>query len=349
MMTKLRPSQLPSVVRSILRAKGQAHNPETPQIDLVDRETPFECQKSSRFAQLPEDILLLFSRYLDKATTAKVIQTCRHLHHVLEATLYTHLSPLEFWYSHRVDLLHRTLVGRPELISHIRSYRGSLMAAPTSFARPLPKRTLLDRLRMRKVMESPGSYVLHITESEAFENAVFIFTKATDIVDLDFTDYYDWASDPIFAPIKTAVCNMSLTRLYLWHCAVALEVLRAQPELELLQVGWDVPGLEGLDKRDIPKLRSLTSTIQDASYIVPGGPVVQFDLVARYEGPDFDLGLFKSLSLSTGPITQLTMCLYRAWDVENSRMVFQVLSPNLPHLEKLAITVGGYISGQLVC
>ncbi|KAG8904370.1 hypothetical protein FRC01_008756, partial [Tulasnella sp. 417] len=346
--TKITPSQLPLLVRNIFRPKGKVDGPKTPQIDLVNRGTPIECQKRSRFAQLPEDILLLFSHHLDKGARANVIQTCRYLYHLLVATLYTHFSPLEFWYSHKVDLLHRTLVGRPDLISFIRSYRGSLMAARTWYTEPPPKRTLLDKLRRRKLADSPNPYTIHITETEAFKNAVLIFSRATNIVDLDFTDYHDWASDPIFAPIKTAVFNMSLTRLYIWNCTVPTEVLRAQPELKHLEVGWNAPGLEGLDKRDIPKLRSLTGTLQDASYLVPGRPVERLELVERFENRDYDPNLFRTLALSTRPITQLTMCIYRSWDAEIFRKALRIASQSLPKIEQLTITVEGSISAQLI-
>ncbi|KAG8892627.1 hypothetical protein FRC00_011813, partial [Tulasnella sp. 408] len=277
---KLRGSQLPVFVRNIFLPKNQTDSPEARKADLAERGTPLECQNSSRFAQLPPDILLLFADDLDKPAKANVIQTCRYLHHLLVGTLYTHLSPIEFWYSHRVDLLHRTLVKRPDLIPYIRSYRGSLIAPPIPFVQPLRRRTLLDKLLKRKAVVSPSLYAPPIPETEAFRNAVFIFTKATNIVDLDFTDHYDWAVDPAFAPIKTAVFSMSLNRLYLWNCSVPTQVLRAQPELEHLEVGWGVSGLEGLEKSDIPKLRSLTAPLPDASYIVPGRPVEEFHLVS---------------------------------------------------------------------
>ncbi|KAG9032625.1 hypothetical protein FS837_002669 [Tulasnella sp. UAMH 9824] len=345
---KLRRSQLQVFVRNIFLSKNQNDLHQARKSDLGERGTPLECQSTSRFAQLPPDILLLFSDQLDKPAKANVIQTCRYLHHLLVGTLYTHLSPLEFWYSHRVDLLHRTLVERPDLIPYIRTYRGSLIAPPTPFAQPPRKRSLLDKLLRRKAAKSLSLYVPPIPETEAFKNAVFIFARAANIVDLDFTDHYDWALDPVFTPIKAAVLSMSLNRLYLWHCTVPTQVLRAQPELEHLEVGWGVSGLEGLEKSDTPKLRSLKASLQDASYIVPGHPVDQLHLVARYEDHDFDPGLFKRLALSTGPILQLTMSLYRACNVEYSRKALQTVSQNLPQLEELVITIGGYISGQLI-
>ncbi|KAG8926637.1 hypothetical protein FRC01_008585, partial [Tulasnella sp. 417] len=347
-MTKLTLSQLPLLVRNIFRPKGKVDDPKAPQIDLVNRGAPIECQKRSRLVQLPEDILLLISHHLDKAETANVIRTCRYLHHLFESTLYTHLSPLELWYSHKVDLLHRTLVGRPDLISHIRSYRGSLLAVPTGYGQPPPSRLLHDKLRRRKPLVSSDPYALHIAETEPFKNALLIFTKATNIVDLDFTDHYDWASDPIFAPIKAAVFNMSLNRLYIWNCSLSTEVLRAQPELEHLEIGCNVRGLEGLDRRDIPKLRSLKGTLQDASYLVPGRPVERLELVERHENRDFDPNLFRTLALSTRPITQLTMCIYHSWDAQIFRKALRIASQDLPHLEQLRITVNGFISGQLI-
>ncbi|KAG8975961.1 hypothetical protein FRC05_004892 [Tulasnella sp. 425] len=284
--TSLRGSLLPSFVRSLFRQKSQANPPEPPRTNLARRGTPLECQKDSKFAQLPEDILILFLHHLDTTAKARVIQTCRYLHNLLETALYIHLGPFYPWFHYGANPLHRTLAERPDLILCIRSYIGPLIPLPkpspitSSHALPPRKRTLRGMLRIRKVMEPAKPPPPPLTETEPFKNAVFIFTKATRIVDLDFTDTHDWASDPIFEPVKAAVFNMSLTRLYLWHSAEPTQVLRAQPELEHLEIGWNVPSLEGLDKADLPKLRSLVATLQDASHIVPGRPVEQLTLAS---------------------------------------------------------------------
>ncbi|KAG8920041.1 hypothetical protein FRC01_000953 [Tulasnella sp. 417] len=328
--TKLTLPQLPLLVRNIFRPKPKVNDPKAPKIDLVNRGTPIECQKRSRFVQLPEDILLLFSHHLDKAATANVIQTCRYLHHLFVSILYTHLSPLELWYSHKLS--------------------GFPCGGSNSGRSTATQANSIGQLRRRKPVGSSDPYALHITETEPFKNALLIFTKATNMVDLDFTDYYDWASDPIFAPIKAAVFNTSLTRLYIRNWALSTEVLRAQPGLEHLEVGWNVPGLEGLDRRDIPKLRSLTGKLQDALYLVPGRPVARerLELVERHENGAFDPNLFRTLALSTRPITQLTMCAYHSWDAGVFRKALRIASPNLPHLEQLTIPVDGSTSGQLI-
>lgn len=187
-----------------------------------------------------------------------------------------------------------------------------------------------------------------LTETESFKNAVFIFTKATRIVDLDFTDTHDWASDPIFEPVKAAVFNMSLTRLYLWHSAEPTQVLRAQPELEHLEIGWNVPSLKGLDKADLPKLRSLIATLQDASHIVPGRPVEQLTLASRFDTNDFNPALFQRLALSTGPIIKLSTGLYNQGGNQNAQIPLRLASQTLLDLEQLTIEVHGTILGQVV-
>ncbi|KAG8944469.1 hypothetical protein FRC04_001781 [Tulasnella sp. 424] len=344
-----RGSRLPSFIGNIFRPKNQANELELRRIDLANRGAPLECQKGSKFIQLPEDILLLFSLHLGETAKARVVQTCRYLRHLLEPTLYVHLGPFYSWEPDRATPLHQTLVERPDLIQYIRSYKGPIIPPPIrSFPPPPPKRTLLNLFRVRKAMESVSPPNLPLPETEAFKNAVFIFTKATQIVDLAFTDCRDWDSDPIFEPIKAAVSKMSLNRLFLWNCAEPIQFLRAQPELEHLEIGWNICPVEGLEKADIPKLRSLSATPKEASYIVPGRPVEQFNLVAGFEDNDLDEGVFKSLALSTGPINKLSMCPYRPWDDQNAPRRLRIVSQNLPDLEELTITVFGTISAQVI-
>ncbi|KAG8944352.1 hypothetical protein FRC04_002011 [Tulasnella sp. 424] len=347
-MTRNRGSLLPSSVRNIFRLRNQDDEPEPRGIDVANRGTPLELQKCSKFAQLPEDILLLFWHHLDKTAKARVVRTCRYLRHLVEPSLYVHLSPFYSWDYNRAKRLHRTLAERPDLIQYIRSYKGPIVPPPIQpFRQSPPKRTLLNILRIRKAVESVTPPTLPIPETEAFKTAVFIFTKANGIVDLDFLDSYDWVSDPIFEPIKTAVSKMALKRLFLWHCVEPTQVLRGQPELEHLEIGWNIHSVEGLDKADIPKLKSLRAALKDASYIVPGRPVEQFELDCRFESNYFDTTLFKSLALSTGPIIKLSICLHRPLDNPNAPGALRIVSQNLPHLEELTITVLGPISGQV--
>ncbi|KAG8968047.1 hypothetical protein FRC05_001680 [Tulasnella sp. 425] len=332
--------------------RHQANKIEPRGIDLANRETLLECQKGSKFAQLPEDILMLFSLQLDKTAKARVVQTCRYLRHLLEPTLYVHLGPFSSWKPDQGKPLHRTLAERPDLIQYIRSYKGPVIPPSVrSYTQPPPKRTLQNMFRVRKTMESINPPDPPIPETEGFRIAVFIFTRATQIVDLSLVDNMDWNSDPIFEPIKTAVSEMSLNRLYLWGCAKPIQVLQTQPELEHLELGWNVGSVEGLDKVDIPKLKSLTSMLEDASYIVPGRPVEQLILSTKGR---LDTDLFSCLALSTGPILKLSMWAYDHWSIrnglwfaQNGQRPLQIASQNLPNLEQLTIDVNGRIPIQL--
>ncbi|KAG8963918.1 hypothetical protein FRC05_004369 [Tulasnella sp. 425] len=344
MTTKwLRGSLLP--FRNISHPKNQADGPEHRRIVLATRGTPLECQRSSKFAQLPEDILLLFLDHLDKTAKASVVRTCRYLRHLLEATLYIHLR------SSKVERLHRTLAERPDLIPYIRSYTGPLVSHPIeSPVQPMPKRTpgLLDFLQRWKVVESVRPLASPFAETEAFKNSVFIFSKATQIVDLYFTDGNDWASDPRFEPVKAAVFNMSLKRLSFWHGVVPTQILRAQPELEHLEIGWNVRWAEALDKADLPKLRSLKTTLKEASNIVPGRPVERLELIPMFTNNDFDPALFKNLILSTGPIKNLHIRMLSQFYAQSPQSPIRIASQTLPNLEQLIITHHGPIPEQLI-
>ncbi|KIO17373.1 hypothetical protein M407DRAFT_32953 [Tulasnella calospora MUT 4182] len=141
---------------------------------------------------------------------------------------------------------------------------------------------------------------------------------------------------------------MSLKRLSLWQCQGLLHVLRDQPELEELRLGWSCPGLENLEKTDVPKLQALTASLQEAAHLVPGRPIQRLDLNTSFGSPDFDLQAFDRLSLSTRPITYFSVALYHPREDEGVRAAIRAFARNWPNIESLVLTVAGPISGQTI-
>ncbi|KAG8921638.1 hypothetical protein FRC00_008417, partial [Tulasnella sp. 408] len=139
---------------------------------------------------------------------------------------------------------------------------------------------------------------------------------------------------------------MSLKRLTLWTCEDVDQILRNQPELEELEVGWRTSGVDQLDETDLPKLKFLAAPLHEAAFIVPGRPIEGLRIIRTPddEGP-FDDQLFENFALSTGPITDLSVHLLgmseeddESFDVdERLRVGLQVISRNLTQLESLSL------------
>ncbi|KIO25297.1 hypothetical protein M407DRAFT_25413 [Tulasnella calospora MUT 4182] len=140
---------------------------------------------------------------------------------------------------------------------------------------------------------------------------------------------------------------MSLRRLTLGCCEEMAQVLWDQPELEELDIGWYTHGAEELEKHHIPKLRSLRARLPEAVLLVSGRPVEQLHLSSGMVDEDFDEQLLGRLSLSVGPVTEFSTYFVSSPDAEGVRISLQVLARNLPQIEKLTISVGGSISGQV--
>lgn len=305
-------------------------------------------QKSSKLSQIPEDILLLIMDNLWKEWKVNVIKTCRYLRRLLEFTLYIHLSPIDPWDEWKCGLLHRTLVQREDLIPHIRSYCAPILHSPDRPASSKQRKIL--GFWKRTEVDPPSRESTPIRETEAFQNAVFVFSKATNIAILGFTGPHDWTSDPNFEPIRAAVFKMPLTRLQLRNYSQPAPVLRAQPTLEHLEIGGtnDVQKLAGLQKTDLPKLKSLTATLEEASLIVPGSPVEHLDLTFGFVNDSWNDECFKSLAESTRSITKLSVRLHYPWEAERTRRTLQLISRHLQDIQHLTMIVVGCISQQVV-
>ncbi|KIO20870.1 hypothetical protein M407DRAFT_29530 [Tulasnella calospora MUT 4182] len=340
-MTRLKEYWRLSSNLNLLHPNDQTADIEATKVHLVPRGNPLTFQVNSQFAQLPEDIIFLIMAHLNKDAQASLIRTCRYLHHLLEVSLYRHITlpyPQKYDQNYR---LFRTLVERQDLIPCIVTYHGILLplVAPQ-------KKFFLDRLKH----SMPNNFwALPLNEAGGFRIATAIFAKATNIVDLELRDCFAWESDPLFDPIKKGIARMSLRRLALWYCPDLLQVLRDQHKLEELQVGWGSSSLEKLERTDVPELRRCLSTqLQDAAYLVPGRPIEQLELDTAFGSPDFDERLFNKLSLSTAPITDFSGIINHPGESEEVRASIRAIARILPNIEKLTLRVGGSISGQII-
>ncbi|KAG8929423.1 hypothetical protein FRC01_004360 [Tulasnella sp. 417] len=141
---------------------------------------------------------------------------------------------------------------------------------------------------------------------------------------------------------------MSLKRLHLWQCEKLVEVLRDQPELEELRLGRNCFCVELLENTDVPKLRSLSSGLKDAAYLVPGRPIERLELDTPFSSQNFNLRLFQKLSLSTKPITYVSVTIYNSWEDGVVRAAIRAFAGNWPDTERLRINVDGPITGQTI-
>ncbi|KAG8913637.1 hypothetical protein FRC01_004448 [Tulasnella sp. 417] len=129
--------------------------------------------------------------------------------------------------------------------------------------------------------------------------------------------------------------------------ARAVPQLRAQPELEHLELSFVPARLRDLRETDIPKLKSLKATLEDAAAIVPGRPVEEFHHISTPGELDLDEYFVRKLSLSSGPITTLVTRLHQPSDHDSVRGLLQVFACHLPELRHLTLTVLGKVSGQI--
>ncbi|KAG8947370.1 hypothetical protein FRC04_010818 [Tulasnella sp. 424] len=337
-----------SFLPSILHLNNQTDVVETPRSGSATRGTPLECQRDSTFAQIPEDILLVIADHLDDMTKASLIRTCRYFHRLLEVNLYRRITPAFPWRDHRNDLLFRTLEQRQDLLPCIRTYHGHLLQRvlePTP--EPAQKQSLLGGFRKWQSVE-PINYVYPTNQTKGFKRAVFILQKATNIEELYFIDSSTWPWDPFFEPIQKAVSELSLRKLTLLSCKGMTRVLRDQPELEELSVGWNNHGLEQLEETDVPKLKALTASLQEAALLVPGRPIERLSLVPGFGPQDFDEPLFDKFLLSTMRIIEFSIHLHHPRKDERVRAVIRAIARTLPELKRLTMTVAGRISGRVI-
>lgn len=264
------------------------------------------------------------------------------LREALEPRLYQHLILGDARTSCHTDLLHRTLIERLELATHIRTYRGPLLPNDLLF-RP-NTRTWGDWFYQPK-RDTP------LQESEISKQTIAIISRAINICDLEFSDYTNWESDPVWEPVRTAVSKMQLTRLVCGGRGSApplAELLRSQPSLEALDIGWRILDCTQLEDTDLPKLRFLRAPFPEAADIVPGRPIEELHILFGRGETHILESVFHRLSLSTRTTTKLFLHFESRWEDQKLGNLLQAISRSLLGVKELKVMFGGAVSAKVV-
>ncbi|KAG9016706.1 hypothetical protein FRB90_002428 [Tulasnella sp. 427] len=138
---------------------------------------------------------------------------------------------------------------------------------------------------------------------------------------------------------------MPLKRLHLSARTVSAQILKRQAELECLEIGYQVRGLDGLQPTDPPKLRALKAELKVAEAIVPGRPIEELDLSNDHRTWNFTPEMLQKLTLSTQPITKVSLRL-DPWGPHNGQRSLRVIAGYLVHVTELTVVVGTYETTQ---
>ncbi|KAG8923907.1 hypothetical protein FRC00_005711, partial [Tulasnella sp. 408] len=286
------------------------------------------------FTQLPVEIVLLIIESMDLLQRARLMVTCRYFYQVLAPTLYRHLNLLDPDLHKRSGRLHQGLQDRPDLISQIVTYYGPVF--------------------LSKFDEASNNYIpwnYDLSKDARWSAGLTVFQGAVNIRDLHFTGYYSWINGSVWAPHRKAVDDMVLDRLVIQVPNGSVNVvplLRNQPELTRLELLRGGDGWGNLEETDIPKLKSLSATLETAALIVPGRPVSAIKLLPSQGGDRLQEGLLQCLNMSTRPIRQFEMRICGLYKEDWVRNQLQTLARNLPAIEDLTIHVGGRIPGEML-
>lgn len=289
--------------------------------------------------QLPNELLECIASYLDASAVAALSLVCRRLSGALKYALYSKVVIP----AHRPEgiyLLWRTLSENRDLARLVSSLGISPCESPYTWLRwdldgsPFPPGVW---------GRSPPSY------SEA--NDMLMHKALWNMKNLQHLrlDYIMLGLDE--ASRMTSVLATSLPSLKslriggktsdidVWSTGITamsqtIDILRLQPRLECLDLAWGYdPALSAADFQpsDLPRLRSLTSNVAIARYLVPGRPVESLTMDGMPRVADAD-ETWEAFSTSTGPLKHVTMnihCEERL--VEN----LQAMADHLTSLEAL--------------
>ncbi|KAG8900912.1 hypothetical protein FRC01_010002, partial [Tulasnella sp. 417] len=265
-----------------------------------------------KIAFVPHEVLLPIIESLDEQSVVSIIQTCRFFRNLAEPFLYRHIrvyrndervggGPL------KAHLLHRTLVGRPDLLPFILSYHGPLVPNVNIF-RVFPNYgPKKEKELWRKIKTTTRHSVMNNSDlvfDEYLEKAKIIFRGTTNMQDLHVTDWtLEFARQILCAVDDSGSKILDIKRLALQaghHSPVLNSVLQTQPGLKHLEL-HHMQTEFWLDDTDLPELESLRAGLSHAAQIVPGRPVKKLELLDNWPR---DRGeLWQKLTLSTCRIT----------------------------------------------
>ncbi|KAG9041929.1 hypothetical protein FS837_011565 [Tulasnella sp. UAMH 9824] len=276
----------------------------------------FKAQETpSKIAFLPYEILLAIIECLDERSVACMLRTCRFLRNLAEPILYRHIrvhhdpedevpniNPI------KPHLLHRTLVGRPDLLPIVLSYHGPLFPdREISFDAYPSKRRKALRRKIKTITRQND-----LISDEYLEKLKIISNGTINIQELHFMQrsifYPTQVLRPFDAPHSKMINLKSLVLDVFGSLPELVPILRTLPWLKHLEL----PQLRGeiqLDETDLLELESLKAEIRLAAGIVPGRPIKKLELM-RFWSAEED-PLWPRLALSACGITDawLDSCL----------------------------------------
>ncbi|KAG8895990.1 hypothetical protein FRC00_006653 [Tulasnella sp. 408] len=316
----------------------------------------------SKIACLPYEILLMIIELLDERSVACLLRTCRVFRDIVEPILYRHIRVYrgpkrEEWLLNplKAQLLHRTLVGRPDLLPGILSYHGPLIPAwnalgnyPTHLETYKRSRAL-DR-KLRATSRARWGFAV---SDEYLEKAKIIFSGTTNIQDLHFTEPFPDSMAHVLGVTDAPQLNMmNIQRLAVEPglSSPALgPILRTHPRLKHLELDprqTDLPW----EEVDLPELESLKANLSQAAKIVPGRPIKKLELLGNWSDSRI-FELLAELTLSTCGIRELTTKIRHPWWYDDCVVWpedLRALARHLPTIERLCLCIALRISDSVL-
>lgn len=277
-----------------------------------ERPEPSPQSPSPQNPSLPYDILLLIAELLDEQRLGRLIQTCRQLQILVEPILYRHIRVLRNrgWPAQnplKSHFLHRTLVGRPDLLPVIRSYHGPLIPTAND-AESITSSGPSKGVALWPFWHKTGTATRKpgLNDLDFVKRAKIIFSGATNIRELHFTDTIAKDTTQVFsalgAPRGSKTTNIQSLVLRIGIDSPQLTpILRMQPRLRHLELQLESYVPVRLDGTVLPELESLKAELRHAAEIVPGRPVKKLELLNDWTSYKDSL---QRLALSTCGITE---------------------------------------------
>lgn len=251
--------------------------------------------------ELPIELILEVINVLEQKELLTMLQTCHRLHDITEPIFYRSIVlPRGDAILQLID----TLGKRPDLATHVQSLEGYLTPTLIHLEQPWNR----NDLRVEYKYAGPS-------EGTVFQECLARMLNATkNLRRICIRDLQLGLGFSTFDIIRRAVVpNVSLTHLSLVPISGStfcrrsmrgikdllyylLDLFRSQPLIETLELPpfYTLDGLIGkLRATDIPRLKSLTATFEDAWVLARGRPVTTLSLLtapnrAEYLADDWD-------------------------------------------------------------